>query len=157
MPIRIEIPGKPALDLEHLVLDYNGTLAGDGRLLLGVREGLERLAPELSLHVVTGDTFGRAAAELAGIPCRLTVLPAGGQAEAKQAYVDNLGSDVTACIGNGRNDALMLDRCALGLAVIQQEGAATVALLAADVVVRDIREALALLIHPRRLTATLRE
>ena len=40
-----KIPGFGALRLEHLVLDYNGTLALDGRLLRGVRPRLRRLAP----------------------------------------------------------------------------------------------------------------
>jgi len=39
---------------------------------------------------------------------------------------------------------------------MQEEGAATPSLLAADVVCRDIVSALELLLHPLRLTATLR-
>lgn len=38
--IEIEIPGGETLRLEHLVLDFSGTLARDGRLLPGVRERL---------------------------------------------------------------------------------------------------------------------
>lgn len=41
----IEIPGYPTLKLEHLVLDFNGTLALDGQLLKGVAGRLERLTP----------------------------------------------------------------------------------------------------------------
>ena len=37
-----KIPGFGALRLEHLVLDYNGTLALDGRLLRGVGPRLRR-------------------------------------------------------------------------------------------------------------------
>ena len=36
--IEIDVPGFGALRLEHLVLDYNGTLACDGMLLEGVHE-----------------------------------------------------------------------------------------------------------------------
>ncbi|NML47193.1 hypothetical protein HHL11_25830 [Ramlibacter sp. G-1-2-2] len=50
--------------LAHLVLDFNGTLACDGRLLEGVAPRLERLSGDLSIHVVTGDTFGGARAAL---------------------------------------------------------------------------------------------
>jgi soluble P-type ATPase len=60
------------------------------------------------------------------------------------------------CIGNGRNDRLMLAESALGIAVVLGEGAAAVTLAAADVVCTDILAALALLTHPLRLVATLR-
>ncbi|MCA9958568.1 MAG: HAD hydrolase family protein, partial [Anaerolineales bacterium] len=59
-------------------------------------------------------------------------------------------------VGNGRNDALMLQAAALGIAVLQAEGTAVVTLTAADVVTPTILDALALLTEPRRLIATLR-
>jgi len=154
--ISTQIPGFGTLALEHVVLDYNGTLAVDGLLLPGVKGALNRLAAELAIHVVTADTFGRAAAGLEAVDCRLTVLEAGPQDRAKVNFVDRLGADRTASIGNGRNDALMLAASALGIAVILGEGASTVSLNAADIVCTDIISALELLMHPLRLTATLR-
>ena len=59
-------------------------------------------------------------------------------------------------VGNGRNDRLMLKEAALGIAVLQAEGAAAEALLAADVVAPDILAALDLLLAPEGLIATLR-
>ena len=67
--IEIAIPGTASLVLQHLVLDYNGTLACDGVLLPGVRERLLVLAENLQVHVVTADTFGQAREELTGVPC----------------------------------------------------------------------------------------
>ena len=154
--ICLDIPGAASLRLEHLVLDFNGTLACDGILLPGVRERLERLSQAIQIHVVTADTFKRAGAELAGVPCQLCVLGPGEQARAKLEYVRRLGPDRTACVGNGRNDALMMDAVALGIAVVQAEGAAPQTLCAADVVVREIGDALDLLVQPQRLAATLR-
>jgi soluble P-type ATPase len=49
-----------------------------------------------------------------------------------------------------------MDAAALGIAVIQAEGAAPQTLCAADVVVREIGDALDLLVQPKRLAATLR-
>lgn len=51
-------------------------------------------------------------------------------------------------MGNGRNDRLMLKNAALGVAVIQAEGGAIDAVLAADIVVGNILDALDLLLHP---------
>jgi len=39
--IAVDIPGYRELRLEHLVLDYNGTLAEDGKLLPGVATTLQ--------------------------------------------------------------------------------------------------------------------
>ncbi len=152
----ITIPGYGRLNLEHLVMDYNGTLAVDGRLMDGVGQALTALSRDLALHVLTADTFGKAAAELEGIPCKLGILPADDQHTRKRDYVVALGAERTVSIGNGRNDQLMLKASALGIGVILAEGIATETLLASDAVCTSIIEALDLLQHPLRLTATLR-
>lgn len=154
--LRIDIPGGPTLQLAHLVLDYNGTMALDGKLLPGVAERLGQLYKHLTIHVLTADTFGLAARELEGLPVRLTVIPPGQQAAAKLAYLESLGPETCVSIGNGRNDQLMLEAAALGIAVIGGEGAALTAITAAMVITKDILAALDLLLHPQRLQATLR-
>ncbi len=154
--LSVDIPDSGALRLEHLVVDYNGTLAVDGELIAGVADRLRDLSAKLSIHVVTGDTFGQARAGLAGIPCTLSILAAAGQARAKLDYVERLGVQSTVCVGNGRNDALMLEACALGIAVVQPEGAAGASVRAASVVVPTVLDALDLLRYPLRLVATLR-
>jgi soluble P-type ATPase len=154
--LEIDIPGGKPLRLTHLILDYNGTIAADGSLLEGVAERLQILAPQLEIHILTADTFGSVRAQIAGLPVRLAVIPPENQAQAKAAYLDALGAAATVAMGNGRNDSLMLKKAALGIAVVQTEGAATAALLAADVVTPGIIEALDLLLHPDRLRATLR-
>ena len=154
--IRFSIPGFRVLRLERLVLDYNGTLAVDGKLVGGVAPRLRRLSAQLEIHVVTADTFGRAREALAGLPCKVQVLPKSGQDAAKLAYVRRLGARGCACIGNGRNDRLMLRAAALGIAVVLAEGASTETVAAARVVTTSITDALDLLIRPLRLVATLR-
>ena len=138
------------------MLDYNGTLAVDGRLIAGVKARLNRLAASVMVHVITADTYGKARASLHGVHCSLEILKRGGEDRAKAALVRGLGSRTVACIGNGRNDRLMLRTAALGIATLQREGAAVAALQAADIVVHDVRDALDLLLKSRRLLATLR-
>jgi soluble P-type ATPase len=137
-------------------MDYNGTLAQDGRLLEGVRPRLDSLVALIHLHVITADTFGQAKANLSSLPCEVAILPAENQAQGKLAYVKGLGQGQVAAIGNGRNDRLMLRAAALGIVVVQEEGAATGTLSAADVVMPDIQSALDMLLFPKRLIATLR-
>ena len=154
--IEVAIPGYRTLRLESLVLDHNGTLAVDGILKPGVKQCLQKLSQDLKIYVVTADTFGKATSQLKGIPCELTILDAGSQDAAKLQFVQKLGKERTVCMGNGRNDRLMLKAAALGVAVILEEGAAVETILAADVVCNGILPALELLSHPLRLTATLR-
>ncbi len=154
--IEIAIPGGEVLRLNHLVLDYNGTLAADGTLLPGVAERLLALAKRVMVQVITADTHGTVAAQLASLPCALQIIDAGAQDQAKAALVSSLGRETVVAIGNGRNDCLMLKEAVLGIAVIQVEGASPLALLSADVVCRDITSALDLLSIPARLQATLR-
>jgi soluble P-type ATPase len=154
--IEIDIPGFGELRLSDLVCDYNGTLAVDGTLLPGVADALSRLAAELRMHVITADTFGTARVELAGLPVEVVLIPGMAQAEAKLEYLKQLGADRVVAIGNGRNDRMMLAAAAIGIVLVQQEGAAGEAVQGADIVAPDILDALALLEHPRRLVATLR-
>lgn len=154
--LSIKIDGFGSLALEHLVLDFNGTLAVDGRMIAGVRPRLRRLARGLRVHVLTADTFGSAGREVAGLPCTLKVLDARDQDRAKARYVRALGARRTVCIGNGRNDRGMLRAARLGIALIQGEGASAEALRAADLVAPSVLDALDLLLKPQRLVASLR-
>jgi P-type E1-E2 ATPase len=154
--LEIIIPGYKKLSLQHLVMDYNGTLAVDGELLDGVSQRLLSLSEQLRLHVITADTFGMARSQLADLPCELIILPGETQAQAKLEYIQRLGEAQVVAIGNGRNDHRMLQAAAVGIAVIQGEGAAGETCLAADVIAPHILAALDLLLNPKRLIATLR-
>ncbi|HTS21932.1 MAG TPA: HAD hydrolase family protein [Casimicrobiaceae bacterium] len=154
--IRLSVPGFGTLELRHLVLDYNGTLAVDGRLIPGVRDALAALAERLAIHVITADTFGRAGVELAGLPVNLTIIAESAQDEAKLAHVVRLGPEGVFAIGNGRNDRRMLAAAAVGVAVVQAEGASAETVASADVVAASVLDALELLREPKRLIATLR-
>ncbi len=154
--LSVNVPGYKQMELKHLVLDYNGTLALDGKVLDGVLQRLDRLSGSVKIHVLTADTFGGAREELAGLDCSFHVIPEEGQARAKSEYVRELGEKYAAAVGNGRNDALMLERAELGIALLLEEGAAVSALSSGDIVCRDIKHALDLLLYPMRLKATLR-
>jgi soluble P-type ATPase len=154
--IEISIPGHGLLRLRYLVLDFNGTIAVDGDLIPGVKDALRTLAKDLEIHVVTADTFGSVRSRLKGLPCSVSILPGENQDAAKLEYVKGLGPGSTVCMGNGRNDRLMLKEAALGIALILDEGAAAETVLSADLFCTDIVSALGLLTHPLRLTATLR-
>lgn len=156
----ITIPGRGTYYLVHLVLDVNGTIADGGHLIDGVRERLLRLREAgWQVHWITADTRGRQAAldvEMGWPAVRIQATEPGGEASQKAAFLEKLDASQVVAIGNGSNDASMLRKAAVGIAVLGPEGLAVDALLAADAVAPDIQTALALLEDPSRLVATLR-
>ena len=154
--IEINILGRGELRLRFLVTDYNGTLACDGTLIPEVIPLIRALSTDLEVHVVTADTFGVAARNLQTLPVKLTILPLDRQDQGKADYLRQLGAQSAVCMGNGRNDLLMLRDAALGICITEAEGACIQTLQAADIVCRYAKDALNLLLNPKRLIATLR-
>lgn len=148
-----EIPGRPPLVLEALLLDVNGTLTSRGELLPGVAPRIAALRRDLEVRLLSADTFGRVRgiAEQLGVTHELVA-----SGEDKVRALRALGPQRTAAIGNGANDGGMLEAAALGIAVLGPEGLSAVALAAADLVCASIGDALDLLLDPRALAATLR-
>jgi soluble P-type ATPase len=152
----LDVPGVGRLSLRHLVLDFTGTLSVGGVLIDGVGERLQELAKTFSIHVLTADTFGKARQALEGFPVQVTVMTESPEDRFKESYVERLGPDQVAAMGNGNNDRLMLKKACLGVAVLEGEGCSVEAFRNADLAVRDIRDGLDLLRQPLRIKAGLR-
>lgn len=154
--VYFDIPGRGRVPIEHVVLDFNGTIAIDGILIPGVVERIEALHSLVTVHVITADTNGTARAQLENVSCIVEVIGDDRQDRAKLEYAEHLGLERVLAIGNGRNDLLLLESAALGICVIQGEGAALKTLQVAEIVCTTVNDALDLLVQPRRVTATLR-
>jgi soluble P-type ATPase len=109
----IEIPGRPALELAHLLLDVNGTLTDRGDLIADVEMKLGRLQETLTVHLLSADTFGSLTRIASTLGVRASIVRDAGE---KVAVVRELGPRHCAAIGNGRNDEGMLEEAALGIA-----------------------------------------
>ncbi len=155
--IELLIPGHGDLQIEHLVLDVNGTLALDGILLEGVAKRIGLLRDRLSIHLLTADTHGTQAAIDHLLNMKAIIIQPGNEAEQKAAYVTHLGAHSVAAIGQGANDRLMLKNAALGICVLSVEGLAVEALNASHLLLPDILSALDLFNNPLRLIASLRK
>jgi len=155
--VNITVPHYKRVVLRDVVLDYNGTLAKDGELKEAVRPLLSMLAARYQVHVITSDTFGSVRKQLEGFDVTVKVLESDDHTSEKAAYIDSLGSIHCAAVGNGNNDAEMLQKAVLGIAMIGDEGCSTKTLLESDIVCSDIADALGLLLNEKRLIATLRK
>ena len=152
----IEIPNYKTVNLKHIVLDYNGTVAKDGILQEEVKELLKVLATRYTLHVITADTFGSVQKELQGFDVHVKVLQSQNHVLEKEAYVIELNEYQCAAVGNGNNDEKMLQIAEIGICLMGDEGCSTKSLLASDITCKSIVEALELFVYPKRLIATLR-
>jgi len=151
-----EIPGNKKIEIKNVVLDYNGTIAIDGKLIEGVGTLINELSGDINFHVITADTFGSVKNELANVNCKMVIIPNNNQDESKLNYLLALGKDTTLCVGNGKNDKLMLKEAVLGVALIQNEGVCVETLLSADIACNSILDVFAFFKSPGRLIATLR-
>jgi len=151
--IRIDIPLRGIVELQHAVFDVNGTLAVDGKPIPGVTDRLKALGEHLSLHVLTAGTHGNIAEleRVLGFPLHMIRI-----GEEKVHYVEQLGPASVIAFGNGMNDVGMLRLAAIGVAVLAGEGVAIGALQAADVLALGPVDAIDLVLNPKRLVATLR-
>jgi P-type E1-E2 ATPase len=155
--IELIIPGRGALQLEHLVTDVNGTLAVDGVLIGGLTKRIAALRDRVEIHMLTADTHGRQAAIDEQLNSKANHVQPGNEAAQKAEFVRALGAEKVVAIGQGANDAEMLKAAALGICVMSQEGVAVETLISADIVAPDIFAALDLLEKPVRIVASLRK
>lgn len=153
--IAISIPPDQHLQIKHVVLDVNGTIAFDGNLLPGVAPLILGLRESVEVHMLTANTHGKQEHIDRELGFSAHIIQHGRSEKAQ--YVQRLGPQHVVAIGNGAIDAAMCEMAALGIAVIGGEGAATSLIVKADIVVNDICDALDLVLNPNRVRATLRK
>ncbi|OPY69136.1 MAG: haloacid dehalogenase-like hydrolase [Syntrophorhabdaceae bacterium PtaU1.Bin034] len=155
--ISVPIPGWGELSIEYLMVDFNGTVALDGKLKKEVRDVIEKVSRYIKVFIITADTYDTVDSELASSNVTFIKVNKNESGEEKAKVVRELGPEKIVAIGNGANDAAMLKEAALGIAVMGEEGCAATLIKEADVVVTDIMKAFGLIVHPERLVATLRD
>jgi len=153
----IEIPNYKTINLKHIVLDYNGTIAKDGKLKIEVKNLLPLLEQKYTLHVITADTFGSVKKELKDFKIEVKVLKSQNHTLEKESYIKELNENECVAIGNGNNDVKMIQSASIGIAILGDEGCSTQSLLISDITCKYIDEALQLMLNTKRLIATLRK
>jgi len=149
----IDIPGYKTLEIKNLILDYNGTVATDGSIHNEIKEKLILLSKEFNIYILTADTYGNAKEHCKNLPIAIKTFPGENAACSKLDIVKNLGYEICACIGNGRNDSLMFKESSLSIAVMGEEGVYAPLLLNSDLCVGSISDALGLFLKPSRIIA----
>ena len=155
--ISIDIPGWGNMEIENVVLDLNGTLATDGKIPSEVKKKINALAGQVKIYVLTADTQGTATEEVRDMKVELIKIEGKDSKDGKFDFLKSVDLEKTIAMGNGNNDQFILKEAGIGIAILGDEGISVIALKQADIMVKNISDALDLLLKPKRLMATLRE
>jgi soluble P-type ATPase len=132
--IEIHIAGWGNMEIENIALDLK----------------------TVKVYVLTADTQGTASEEISDMEAELLKVSEEDSAEVKLRVLKSFAPEKTVVIGNGNNDHLTLREIALGIAVLGDEGMSVSTMKHADILVKNISDAIDLFLKPKRLIATLR-
>lgn len=153
--ITIQRPNQQPLDIEYLLIDYEGTLASDGRVHPKAKDKINLLSKRIKVFIVTNGEKVSVEERLRKVNAEIIWLTEGQASRQKLQLLHQLDPNKTVAIGNGQDDAAMIAEAGLGICMIGKEAAAGETLRRADLVMTNILDALDFLLRPLRQKATL--
>lgn len=155
---KITIPKFGRLNIENIIFDINGTIQFQGEITNQVVEKIKSLKEIYKIYLISSDTRGnlKEIAKRLGVDYVKINAENMTDAKAKSEELRNLGKESTVAVGNGNNDALMLEDASLGLLISGSEGGSTKSLMNADVVFTSPIDAINFLLDEKAIVATLR-
>jgi len=153
--ISIERPGQNNLEIEFILIDFEGTLASDCRVHPKAKDKINLLSKRVKIYILTKGDKEPPMETLRKVKAEVIHLTEGEASQGKLNLLRQLGANKTVAIGNGVEDISMIEEAGLGICVISKEGTAGETIQKADVVVSNILDALDFLLKPLRHRATL--
>ncbi len=153
--ISIQRPGQRPLETEYLLIDYEGTLAVDARVHPKAKDKINLLSKRLNIYILAKGEKEKIEERLKNVKAEALFLKEEDASREKLDLLRKLGPERTIAIGNGRDDAPMLEEAGFSICVIGKEGASGETLKRADLVVTDILSGLDFLLKPLRQKNTL--
>jgi soluble P-type ATPase len=153
--LSIHRPGQEPLEIEFILIDFEGTLASDRRVHPKAKDKINLLAKRTKIYILSRGEREVIEGMLRKVKAEIVFASEGQGSQEKLDLLTRLGKDRTVAIGNGLEDASMIEEAGLGICVIGKEGASGEALRKSDVIVTHILDALDFLLKPLRHQATL--
>jgi soluble P-type ATPase len=153
--IVIQRPGQEPLEIEFIVLTFEGTLATDQRVHPKAKDKINLLSKRAKVFVFTTGEKARVSAVLRNVKAEVVYLKEGEASHGKLDLLQQLGPARAVAIGNGMNDVGMIEHSGLGIAVMSREGTLSEVIGKADLVFMTILDALDFLLKPLRQKAVL--
>ncbi len=153
--IPIERPGVHPLEIEFILVDFEGTLAIDRRVHPKAKDKINLLSKRARIYILTKEKKELIEERLRKVRAEIVYLTEGDSLQRKLDLLHQLGSARCVAIGNGVDDAAMIKEAGIGISIIGKEGSSGEAIKNADLVFTDILDALDFLLKPLRQQATL--
>jgi soluble P-type ATPase len=153
--IHIQRPGQEPLEINFILIDFEGTLASDGRVHPKAKDKLNLLAKRAKVYILATGEKERVIEVLRKVKAEIVYLTEGESSKKKLDLLRELGATRTVAIGNGAEDGPMIEEAVFGLCVIGKTGASPESVKNADVMFTDILDALDFLLKPLRQRAIL--
>ena len=153
--ISIQRPGMETLDIHFVLLDFEGTLAMDGRVHPKAKDKVNLLSKRVTVYILTKSSKETVEETLKKMKAEILSMTEGDSSQQKLDVLQRLGPHQTAVIGNGFDDVQIMEQAGLGMCVIGKEGSSPEAVAKADLVVTSVLDALDFLLKPLRQGATL--
>ena len=153
--ISIQRPGMESLDIHFVLIDFEGTLAMDGRVHPKAKDKVNLLSKRVTITILTKSNREKVEETLRKMRAEILYVTEGDSSRQKLNALQRLGAHQTAVIGNGLDDVRILEQAGLGMCVIGKEGASAEAMAKADLVVTHVLDALDFLLKPLRQRAML--
>jgi soluble P-type ATPase len=153
--ITIQRPGRNPLEIEFILLNFEGTLATDRRVHPKAKDKLNLLAKRSRVYILAKGEQEAIREILKKVKAEVIYLTEGEASQGKLDLLRQVGAARTVAIGNGVDDAAMIEEAGLGICIIGQEGTSAEVVRKADVVFTDILDAFDFLLKPMRHKAAL--
>jgi len=153
--IAIQRPGQEPLEIEFILIDFEGTLAQDRRVHPKAKDKINLLSKRSKIYILSKEEKELIEETLKKVKAEVYYLTEGEASQQKLELLRQLGPNKTVAIGNGVDDIPMLEEAGLGMCIISKEGTSAEAMIKADVFVSNILDALDFLLKPLRQKATL--
>jgi len=153
--ISIERPGQANLDVEFILIDFEGTLASDRRIHPKAKDKINLLSKRAKIYILTKEEKIVAEEALKKVRAEIVYCKEGRTSSQKLDFLRQLGTIRAVVIGNGVDDVPMIEEAGLGICVLSKEGTSGEAMKKVDLVFMNILDALDFLLKPLRQKATL--
>jgi soluble P-type ATPase len=153
--ITIQRPGQKPLEIEFVLIDFEGTLASDRRVHPKAKDKINLLSKRTKIYILTKGEKEITEDVLRRVKAEVVYSLEGETSRQKLDLLRQLGPIRTVAIGNGLDDAPMIEEAGFSICVMGKEGTSTETMMKADVVVSNVLDALDFLLKPLRQKATL--
>jgi len=153
--ISIERPGQGNLEVDFILIDFEGTLASDRRVHPKAKDKINLLSKRTKIYILAKEEKECVEEALKKVKAEIIYLMEGKSSQQKLDWLHQLGATRTVAIGNGIDDIPMIEEAGFSICIMSKEGTSSEAMKKSDAVFINIFDALDFLLKPIRQKATL--